>query len=355
MRIRQTVSKSSIENHSLCELQFFYSYNLGYRSEGGLRTVMGSALHGVMEALMMMKLDMQGPKTGKITHEEMGEISYTEEEYWETRELSNSEVDEINKSRINKSTYIDQKKLPYGTIRTGEKLVRRLTDLSEQVYLSRFDLKPADKRDLWNFVNMTLETFDPRPHKVIAVELPFDIPLPYEWAKIPGTDDYVRIKGFIDLILEIDNDYYIYDYKSGQRKDFNSGEKKTYKKMKEDLQLQIYVHILKMLYPDKNIFANLLYVRDGGLFTMFFDDDVSEKVETEIKRHIEQVKNTKIPRLLDPTRSDFRCRTLCSACKNRTFDKNVSDCQFLISKIHEIGLDAVEEQYHKDRFVKFEV
>jgi RecB family exonuclease len=353
MKIRPTVSKSSIENFELCPMQYFYGYNLGYRSEAGLATVIGSAVHGVMEALALMKKDIQEGKTGKITHEEMGELTYTEEEFWAKRTLSDDEVDEINKSRTNKSVYIDQKTLPYKTVRMGEELVARLIDRARDAYLSKFDMKPADVKKYVNFVWMLLESFDLREYNVVAVEFPFDIPITEKWAEIE--DGYVRIKGFIDLIVEIEGDYWIYDYKSGQRSCFITGEKKTLAKIRKDLQLAMYTYVIRKLFPDRNVIANLLFIRDGGLFTVTFDDTVLDFVESEVERHVKNVAQTKIPAMLDPTCRNFKCKNFCGAAKNHTFSDHVCDCQFLASKIREIGIDEVEKLYHKDRFEKFEV
>ena len=353
MRIRPHVSKSSVENFEGCQHKYFLEYNLGYRSDGSLKTNIGSAVHSVIECLGLMKLEIQRHKKGEpnqkytITDDLMGTWEFTEDELYVKRMISDSEVNAINASRANKTTYIDQKKIKPGYSRRGEDLINRLAEKAKQVHLSD-NMKPAEIRDYYNFIWMTLDEFDVRDYNVIAVEQNFDLEIAEDWAKL---DDggYVRIKGFVDLIVEIDGAYHIFDWKTGQRKDFNTGKVKTLRCLKEDLQLAMYSYALSQLYPSIPIIANILYTRDGGLFTVIFDETVEKLVHHEVRKHVEAVRATEIPMLRDPKRYDYRCKNMCHFAKKNTFDDNICDCQFIASKIRELGLDQVEKEYSKPK------
>lgn len=360
MKVRDTVSKSSMESFSLCENKYYIEGILGYRGEGGLKADIGSAVHAVMEymALIKKKEQEQGWQPMyehepmiDIYNDELGHFAVSKSEWEEVRTLSSEEIDKINKGRINKSTYVDQKYLPYDTVRRAEKVIARLSALAQAKYLDKFSPKPCDIRDYNNYIWMVLEQLDIFSVNVVAVELDFDMELPYEWAK-KDDGNYVRMKGFIDLVLEnTPGVIEIFDYKTGQRKELLKDDKKTYKDIKSDLQLAMYTYVINQLYPGKTVAASLLYVRDGGLFTVCSEPHENEDyVLYEIRRHIETVKNCESPRLLDENRQHFVCKFLCGAAKNKTFSQDICDCQFIKSSIKEIGYEKVEASYKKEKF-----
>lgn len=354
MKVRDTVSKSSMESFEGCQLKFFAENILGYRGEGGLKADIGSAVHAVMEYMALIKKAEQngGWPNNQITveNDELGSFTCDYSEWSEVRVLSSEEIDKINKGRINKSTYVDQKYLPYDTVRRAEKVIAKLSALAQAKYLDKFSPKPCDLRDYNNYIWMVLEQLDIFSVNVVAVELDFDMELPYDWAK-KDDGNYVRMKGFIDLVLEnTPGVIEIFDYKTGQRKELLKDDKKTYKDIKSDLQLAMYTYVINQLYPGKTVAASLLYVRDGGLFTVCSESHENEDyVLYEIRRHIETVKKCEQPRLLDPSRNHFVCKYLCGLSKNKRFG-DVCDCQFLSSTIAEIGIDKVTETYHKSKF-----
>ena len=378
MECRPTVSKSSMDNIETCELKYFYEYILKYRGEGGVKTVMGSAIHCVAEALARIKLNIQNDGEHSITMDDIGEVKYDPDTWMTPRVLEDAEVDLINKNRKNKGNFKDQIKLPYGTIRHGEDFVNELIERAYQHYeLPRLIQEAKDKgkkdpfeRNYREYSWMLLEQFDPRTQNVVDVEFDFDLPLPYDWAK-DENGDYIRIKGFIDLITEPQPGVYVItDYKTGERAKFPSFEQKTYADIKKDLQLSMYCHALQSLYPDKMIIANLFYVRDGGVFSVTFEPKSNEiNVKEIVKAHIDKVRSCEKPSLLSPvmgtasqeTIDNFQfkdtrngtvssaCMYLCPAFKSKQFSTDC-DCKFLNSKIAEVGLDEVKAQYKKGNF-----
>lgn len=343
-----------MESFEGCQLKFYLENILGYRGEGGLKADIGSAVHAVMEymALIRKAEQDQGWQNDLISidNEELGPFTCHKEEWQQFRILEEDEIAKINKGRINKSTYVDQKYLPPGTTRRAEQIIDRLSALAQAKYLDKFSPKPCDIRDYNNYIWMVLEQLDIFSVNVVAVELDFDMEIPYDWAKKPD-GSYVRMKGFIDLVLEnTPGVIEIFDYKTGQRKELLKDEKKTYKDIKSDLQLAMYTYVINQLYPGKTVAASLLYVRDGGLFTVCSEPHENEEyVLYEIRRHIETVKKCEQPRLLDPNRNHFVCKYLCGASKNKRFG-DVCDCQFISSAISELGIDLVTETYNKKSF-----
>lgn len=366
-----------MENVETCELRYFYEYILKYRGDGGVKTVMGSAVHCVAETLAKIKLNIQNGGENFIVTDDIGRVDYDPETWLTPRELSDIEVDTINKNRKNKSTFKDQVALPYKTVRVGEELVESLIDRAYDYYeLEKLINEARDKgkkdpfeRNYREFCWMLLEQYDPRFENVVDVEFEFDLPIPYEWAKVDG--EYARLKGFIDLITEPEPGVLVVtDYKTGERSKFPSFETKSYADIKKDLQLSMYCHALQTLFPDKVIIANLFFIRDGGVFSVTFDADSNAiTVNEAVREHLEKVRACKIPSLLSPimatasqqeidnfTFQDTRngtvssaCMYLCPAFKAKTFSSDC-DCKFLSSKISELGMDEVEKLYSKKNF-----
>jgi RecB family exonuclease len=368
-----------MDNVNTCELRYFYEYILKYRGEGGVKTVMGSAIHCVAESLARVKLNIQNGSTDFfIEMDDIGRVDYNPETWMTPRTLSDIEVDTINKNRKNKSNFKDQNKIEYGAVRHGEALVEELIERAFQHYeLPRLIAEAKEKgkkdpfeRNYREYSWMLFEQFDPRVQNVVDVEFDFELPLPYEWAK-DENGDYIKLKGFIDLITEPEPGVLVItDYKTGERVNFPSFETKTYRDIKKDLQLSMYCHALQTLFPDKMIIANLFFVRDGGVFSVTFDaNENAVNVNQIVEEHLEKVRGCVTPTLLSPviatasqeTIDNFQfkdtrngtissaCMYLCPAFKSKQFGSDC-DCKFLSSKIAEIGMDAVEEQYKKGNF-----
>lgn len=352
MKIRQTVSKSSVESFGMCQQKYFMENILSFRGEGGLKADIGSAVHAVMEYLALIKKASQTqsfPIT--IENDELGTFTCDQAEWEYTRVLNDLEIAVINKSRVNKGTYVDQVPIKSGYVRRAETVIARLEALAKAKFLDKHDMTAVHVRDFNNYIWMTLEQFDIFNANIIDVEFMFDIELPFDWAK-DQNGQYVRMKGFIDLITEpAPGVFELVDYKTGRRGELLKDDKKTYKDMKNDLQLAMYTYVVNQLFPDKFIMASLLFIRDGGLYTITNEEYQNrEFVEFELKRHFEEVRNCKVPRLLDETRNHFVCKYMCPAAKAKTFSNNVCDCQFIKSAIAEMGIDTVTTMFHKDKF-----
>ena len=100
----------------------------------------------------------------------------------------------------------------------------------------------------------------------------------------------LAIKGTIDLVTQIDDGVIeVIDWKTGQRKNWATGEEKTYEKLLEDPQLLLYNYAISRLYPDyEQAIMSIFFIRDGGPFSMCFDKSDLKKrynqIQTNFKR-----------------------------------------------------------------------
>lgn len=111
----------------------------------------------------------------------------------------------------------------------------------------------------------------PGPIDVYAKELPFSFVL-----------GRARFNGFIDFIDYNETRVKIRDYKSGKKE-------VTYKELPTNLQLGIYALVAKKLFPDKDVEAELYYLRKGKARGHLFTDDDLKQVENrllEMTNHI---------------------------------------------------------------------
>lgn len=206
---------SSISNWSFCQTQYYLVYVLGFPTTANKKAQQGTAVHKVLEILANCKKIMQDnpdKQEYEFNDEHIGMVKWTSDEFLEPYQLSNSEVEAINKTRINKYKYKYDTKIPYGKIRYGVKLVDELFERSYNYY-SEDDWYPVDKKDCHNWSWIALEykdgIFDPRKRKIIEAEPKFDIEIDKPWAKynwnLPCGENIsgnLRIKGTIDLITE---------------------------------------------------------------------------------------------------------------------------------------------------------
>lgn len=216
------VRSSSLNQWDYCQHSHFLTYTLGYQQDTNVKTEQGSAVHKVMEILANLKLFKQNnPDLDYVecTDEALGHVRYSLEEMREKTELTCAEVDAINKTRINKSVYMYDVQLPYGTIRWGVGPVTDLINRSSKYYSERScgTWQRMDFKHVNNFTWIVLEhsggEFDPRRNDIVSPEMNFVLPIEKPWAKLENGSHFA-IKGTIDLIRRIDDKTYeIVDYK----------------------------------------------------------------------------------------------------------------------------------------------
>lgn len=202
---------SSLNQWYYCQQSYFINYNLGVPQKTNAKTEKGTIVHKVLEVLAGMKLNHQN--TGKYFFEDdsIGYVECSEAAWNEITVLSDENVDKLNKSMINKSTYIDQKRVPYGQARMGLRFINALIKVVYDYYVSKSEHEwgNIEWRDCYNFTWIALDwndgDFDPRKRNIVCPEKPFNFIIQEDWAKI-GENEYLGLKGTIDLTTKIDGD-----------------------------------------------------------------------------------------------------------------------------------------------------
>lgn len=361
--LRPYVSKSSIETFQSCNLKYVISYKLGFRDSARKKTILGTAMHAVAESLALIKKDMQSGKSeGIIKQDDLGEIEWDEISVTFPSILTQEDVKLINKTRVNKQIYKGDCQTTAGSVRYGRDFVSKLIEKAwnhytvatkSEIEFWNQEWEKSDKVMLANMVWLLLEAFNPLQQFVIATEQEFDYPIEHEDCKLPD-GSYIRIKGFIDLVYKDSANSSVIsyiDYKSGERKDFVTGEDKNLNDLAEDLQLTLYNMVMKKLYPEyKYVIGSILFCRAGGLFTPSFDENSDDTITKTIHQHIQELKNCKEVSVLSEARDDWRCKYLCGASKRKTFHETKCDCEVVKNSIRSEGLERTTELYKKEKF-----
>lgn len=329
----------------------------------GLKADKGTTTHKALECLACIKkLIQDGQTKGIYQDSQLGPIEYDEQTWMKPHHLSDDEVDAINKTRRNKQTYKSLCKIPYGTVHYGVDLVNELAQKSSDYYAERgaHKWKPVDFKDVKNFTYIPLEykdgMFDPRRRTIVEAEPHFDITIDKPWANYQYEhqgkilDGQLAIKGTVDLITDIGGGIYeIVDWKTGQRIDWGAKgtPEKTYDKLCEDPQLMLYYYACRNMYPDvKGIILSIFFVRDGGPFSICFDEHHLAHMEKLLEKKFKYTQNCTLPEMCDPNQKDFKCTRICDFYKQKKNDKNM--CRFIHDEIKDKGMQHVIDNHTED-------
>ena len=326
------IRSSSYGNYDYCQMQYFLTYVLGHRSPSGKKAQLGTMVHKVMECLASCKKYVQDnpdEKTMIIKDDALGDIEFT------SRKL--------------------------GTKKFVEDLLKRSYDYYKSSCIHNY--YRSDYKFCQELVDLALGynegQFDPRNRNIVDAEPNFDLPIEEEWAKYKYkmndgqiVDGQLAIKGTVDLITKVDDNIIeVIDWKTGQRKNWATGEQKTYEKLIDDPQLLLYNYAISRLYPDYNqAIMSIFFIRDGGPFSMCFDKSDQERFLRMLKNRFEEIKQNIEPQPVSSTRRDFRCQKLCHFCKTEWPGKKKSMCEYVEQQLHTIGYDKTVKKCTKEGF-----
>ena len=131
-------------------------------------------------------------------------------------------------------------------------------------------------------------------------------------------------------------------HNTGKMFNWGKNEAKTFETLQEDKQLMFYYYAIRKLFPNyKNVILTINFVRDGGAFSVPFDDSILPKIEGVIRDTFEDIKNKEMPKRLDPTYQDHRCKLFCPFFKRKVEGNNY--CRHITDKIEDFGIDYVTE------------
>ena len=293
------VRSSSYNNYAFCQMQYFITYVLGYRSDSGKKAEIGTVVHKTLEVLAgLKKFQQDNPKRKylEVMDDVVDKVKIHKDKF-----LTNPFIDQISESSYDAYTSKSKHHWTKGDFKTVNKLTYQTLEYNDG-------------------------QFDPRFRNVVDPEPHFDIPIEEDWGKytyeLPDgkvLEGQLAIKGTIDLVTKVDDDTIeVVDWKTGQRKDWATGEEKTYEKLCQDPQLLLYNYAISKLYPDyKQAIMTIFYVKDGGPFSMCFDRSDKENFLKMLKERFEDIKKNNAPKLLSVDRSSWKCTKVCHFYKNK--------------------------------------
>ena len=316
------IRSSSYNNFEYCQMQYFITYVLGHQSVSGKKAQLGTIVHKVMEVLGGCKKILQDKGEMVLNDDGLGEIEFTK------RKLNTKKfVNEIIK-------------------RSYEYYTENCTH-----HYTKADYKFCEETT-WEGLLYDDGNFDPRKRNIIASEPHFDIAIEEDWAKFSyETEDgetlqgQLAIKGTIDLVTEIDGGVIeVIDWKTGKRLNWATGEKKTYEKLCEDPQLMLYYYAISKKFPEyKDAIMSIFYIRDGGPFSICFEDSDKEKFLGMLKDRFEEIKKTVNPKMLSRRQAHWKCTKLCDFCKNDWPGTKDNICRHVSNNLEQFGmLDTVQ-------------
>lgn len=322
------VRSSSYNNYDYCQQQYYINYVLGHPSLSGKKAEMGTIVHKVMECLARSKKAIQDKKKS-FTDESLGRIRLTKD------------------------------------IMLSDNFVNKLTDKSIDFYTSKSphafvksDLENC-KKWVWMALEYNKGQFDPRIRKVVAAEPHFDIPIDEPWAeydyelpdgsKLKGR---LAIKGTIDLVTEASkNVIEVIDWKTGRRIDWATGQEKDYDKLSKDPQLLLYNYAISKLFPQYNeSIMSIFYIRDGGPFSLCFDESDRESFLKMLEKRFKQIQQNESPRLLSQEQNHWKCKRLCTYYKNNWEGTNKNICKHIHEELQKKGLERTTAECTKQGF-----
>ena len=331
------IRSSSYNNYDYCQMQYFITYVLGWRSDSGRRAEQGTMVHKVMEVLAALKkYKQENPKARilKTVDDVLGEVKVGTKKFYE-----NEFVEELATR-----SYEGYKKD------------------SPNTWQPRHFKEVMD--GCWLFLNHnSSKDFDPRYRNVYYTEPHFDIAIEEDWAKfeheINGetVTGQLAIKGTIDLVTQVDEETIeVIDWKTGRRLNWATMEEKTYDKLWNDPQLLLYFYAMSKLYPDfKYRLMSIFFSKDTDgkydpqPFTMPFGEEDEPRFLEMLRKQVNKIRQNTNPQMLDSTHRNFKCKTLCHFCKNK-FDSGDSDnmCKTVYNSLRTDGYDKTVAKYTRD-------
>lgn len=201
-------------------------------------------------------------------------------------------------------------------------------------------------------VKIILESdINPLSRKILNIEHQFEIQIQkpgfaYDYfcsISSQNKSGHMMLRGTIDLITEVDEETIeVIDYKTGERKSWTTGEPKELEDFYDDTQLLLYNLATHKLYPDyKHRLFTIVYVRDGGPFTVTFTEEDIAKAIDRLRRKFNEIRADDDPKRLkdDKSRKDaWKCRYVCHYGKTKD-ERGVSQCDKYFSILKNNGIE----------------
>lgn len=140
-------------------------------------------------------------------------------------------------------------------------------------------------------------------------------------------------------------------HNTGARKNWATDEEKTYAKLHDDIQLLLYFYALRKLYPNyKSIIMTIFFLRDGGPFSLCFDETDEKRFLKKLEEKFVEIKNCKDPKPIDKWRSSFKCQKICHFYKTKWPGTDKTMCHHAEETIKLYGIENATSQLRKPGF-----
>jgi hypothetical protein len=219
---------------------------------------------------------------------------------------------------------------------------------------TRADLKKV-RRWMYDAMGFNGGMWSPLQRTVIAPETYFDFTIDEPWARYAYKDPFtgkpiegqLSLKGTIDLTLRVDgypDTMELADWKTGARKDWGTGEAKDWKKLRDDAQLRLYHYALTRIFPEmKHIIVTILFIADGGPFSLDFGPEDLPRTLELIKERFETIRDCTRPKL----HKFWGCSKFCHYGKNTYPGTDKTICDHLHGELLALGMDKCVKKYGK--------
>ncbi len=322
---------SSYNCWDFCPMQFYLTYVLGLKAgqDNGwqlpasqFKADKGSLVHKALELLACKKLALQ-----------QGRPSFEDEEL----------------GRVFDSQALD---------------VEEAFEAAWQHYsssLPHWQWSSRDYRDCrgWVFDALSYNggLFNPLRRQVLWPERHFAFTIDEPWAHYSYTladgthlEGQLGLKGTIDLVCQVDEGpdcIELIDWKTGQRKDWASGQVKDFAKLRDDPQLRLYHYALARLCPQaREIIITIVFIRDGGPFSLPYDRDDLKKTEKMLRDRFELVRQcSRPPRIRHHPVHGWKCGKLCTFGINTWPGTSTTVCDHLHGELLQLGIDRVTARH----------
>jgi len=298
MQIKQC-SASAIKLYENCSFAYFLHYILGLKSKAGKAALQGTIVHKALEWMAKLK------RKGKTNVDPMWLLDRA----WEESVVECPEV-AIRKvtTRIDKETGNLKEAADFKKCRIAMETV-----LADEFY-NPYNLSPLETEQ-W-----------------FAMELPGK-----EWECLDkdGGKHQFAVRGFIDLVHEIDSDTIeIIDWKTGVREDLSTREPIDESSLARSIQPRLYHLVAYFLYPQcKNILITFYFTNSGGPITISLSHDDIPVTLGILGRFFRTVKKDT---LIQRNR-----RWTCRMCP---YDKG-GVCDRIWSDLHVFGSEYIQVKY----------
>lgn len=322
------IRSSSYNNYAYCQMQYFINYVLGHPTQSNKKADTGTMVHKVMEVLAVLKKYKQdNPKARilKCVDDAIGEVKVGSKKLF---------TDEFVEELADRSFESYAAKTPHHKKPWGKSDRKRVSELA------------------WLMLRHNEGQFDPRNRNVYYPEPHFDIPIEEDWAKFEyevngeKVEGQLAIKGTIDLVTLLDDETIeVVDWKTGRRLNWTTGEEKDYDSLWSDPQLLLYFYAMSKMFPDfPNRIMSIFFCQDteGKIdpkpYSFCFDESDERRFLDMLKKRFEEIKANISPKPLDHTRKNWKCKYLCTFCKQKWPGTDENMCIYIEKHLKEHGM-----------------